>query len=132
MAEYYITMSCICSRRRLVSADARIISRFAATTDSSILTSHNDGNINFYKHIGAYWSENEWTLLLKRQTKFNVFDLEKVNAKNDSARHFLSMIKFAEGGSNPVAGPESLLTVLEIASVESTRLYHPAEDSIMD
>ena len=100
--------------------------------DSSITTSHNDGNINFYKHIGAYWSENEWTLLLKRQTKFNVFDLEKVNAKNDSARHFLSMIKFAEGGSNPVAGPESLLTVLEIASVESTRLYHPAEDSIMD
>jgi hypothetical protein len=42
------------------------------------------------------------------------------------------MIKFAEGGSNPVAGPESLLTVLETASVESTRLYHPAEDSIMD
>ena len=42
------------------------------------------------------------------------------------------MIKSAEGGSNPVAGTEPLLTVLEIASVESIRLYHPAEDSIMD
>jgi hypothetical protein len=61
-----------------------------------------------------------------------VFDIQKVNAKNDGARHFLSMIKFTEGGFNPAAGPESLLTVLEIAIVESTRLYHPAEDSIMD
>lgn len=61
-----------------------------------------------------------------------MFDLHIANAKNDGAQHFLSMIKFAEGGSNPVAGTEPLLTVLEIASVESTRLYHPAEDSIMD
>jgi hypothetical protein len=61
------------------------------------------------------------------------------------------MIKFAEGGSNPVfrldmnndtvviacipypvAGSGSLLTAVEIAGVESTRLYHSAEDSIMD
>jgi hypothetical protein len=100
--------------------------------DSSITTSHDDGNINFHKHIGGYWPENEWTLLLERQTTFNVFDLQKVNVKNDGARHWLSMIKFAEGGSNPVAGPEILLTVLGIASVESTSLYYPAEDSIMD